>query len=246
MNGDRGMIYIYAINTEENLCETKMHSLVSVLSEERQRKIWKFRCKADQKRSILGEALLKYMLWEHYGLLGKEIHFKYGKFGKPFLAGVDGIYFNLSHAGKWVLCGVGSVPVGVDVEGEVSDFMLIAESCFTKEEYEYLIGHPPENRHDIFCKIWTLKESYVKCTGRGLNISFDSCRFAFSDQEIQMYRNGVICTDYLFKSWQFDPSYRMALCVQDKDCSIWRNEINLVSINELAAWKERCGRGWRE
>lgn len=240
------MIYVYAINIEENSSEQEIHSLIPVLSEERKEKTWKYRRREDQHRSILGEALLKYLLWKHYGISWEEIHFQYGKFGKPSLRSIDGIYFNISHAGQWILCGLGSSPVGVDVEENVPDFMPIAERFFTREEYQYIVNCPPDDRAGIFCKLWTLKESYVKCTGKGLNIPFDSFLFCFSGRKTNMYRNHALCTDYLFESWQLDSSCYVSLCVQDQDYTLWNDRIHFVRIDELAAWRELCGPGIRQ
>lgn len=236
VRGDRRMIYVYAINMGEDSWEKNLDSLVSVLSEERKEKTRKYRYKVDQNRSILGEALLKYMLWKHYGLFWQDIHFRYETYGKPSLIGTDGIYFNISHAGNWVLCALGNVPIGVDVEEKTSDFMSIAKRFFAKEEYEYILCQTSENRADIFCKIWTLKESYVKCTGEGLNISLDSFSFQFSAQKIQMYRNNGLCKEYLFQSWKPDDSCYMALCVQDKDDGICCTKMNVIAIDELLQW----------
>lgn len=37
-------------------------------------------------------------------------------YGKPVLKNYPTIHFNLSHAGDWVLCGIGDVSLGVDIE----------------------------------------------------------------------------------------------------------------------------------
>lgn len=64
--------------------------------------------------------------------------YRHNEYGKPLLANQEGIYFNVSHSGGWVSCGVRNLLIGIDVEGGKNAELQIAKRFFTKEEYAYL------------------------------------------------------------------------------------------------------------
>ena len=130
------MIYLYALQIVENQYDDEIGSLLAKISEERMLKAKKYTRRIDQKRCILGEVLLKYILWKHYGITSKEIGFRYNKYGKPLLIKPKGIHFNISHSGEWVLCGVSDTPIGIDVEGGMVEVVSIAERFFQKRRID--------------------------------------------------------------------------------------------------------------
>lgn len=91
---------------------------------------------------------------------------RYGKYGKPFLPG--GPYFSLSHSGRYALLAEAPAPVGVDVEEvrQEEDCAALAEHALHPEERDFLASKPVPQ---TFFDIWTLKESYLKMKGIGLN-----------------------------------------------------------------------------
>ncbi len=231
------MVYLYAIHNVENKCNNKIYSFLSILSEERRNKIEKNIYPVSQQQCILGESLLRYILWKHYGMRSNEISFTYNEYGKPALINPKEVYFNISHSGDWIVCGISNTPIGVDVEKGVNETMSIAKRFFTKEEYIYINSQLRCNQHDAFCKIWTLKESYIKCVGKGLSIPLDSFRFEFSDNEIRMYKNNILDTNYIFRNKKLDDKYCVSLCILGKKCVIWHNNIHIISLNDLLVWK---------
>ena len=109
------MIYLYAINDRSEDIKDRIYSFLPILSEERKRKTERFVHAKDKANSILGEVLLRYILWKHYGIGFGDISFTYGEHGKPLLATRSDIHFNISHAGNWILCGVNTnVPARMD------------------------------------------------------------------------------------------------------------------------------------
>lgn len=227
------MIYLYAIEMKDEQYEEDIFSLLDHISEEKRKRVKRFINRIDQKRGILGEVLLRYLLRNHYGIEPKDISFQYNEYGKPFLVRQNSIYFNISHSGEWIFCGVSDVPIGIDVEGGKAEVQSIAKRFFSESENTYIEHQLLPNQQNAFYKIWTLKESYVKCVGKGLQIPLDSFRFDFSDEKIRMYVDGVLDSNYLFRSQKISEKYYMALCVMGDAVDLWENAIKKISVREL-------------
>ena len=92
------------------------------------------------------------------------------RYGKPTLEGSP-VQFSLSHAGDWVACGLACCPLGVDIEKVQPVERGMYELCLTSQERQQLeqASTPPERR---FIQLWTLKESFGKLRGDGLNCGF--------------------------------------------------------------------------
>lgn len=100
-----------------------------------------------------------------------ELRFTQDVNGKPGLVTARRVAFNLSHSGDLALVAVTEgAAVGVDVErlSEVPEMEGVAASHFAREEQEALWGAPENLRLQIFFRIWTRKEAYVKATGVGI------------------------------------------------------------------------------
>ncbi|SUY47142.1 phosphopantetheinyl transferase [Clostridium putrefaciens] len=227
------MVYLYAIQIVENQYDDEIASLLTKISEERRRKTKKYARRIDQRRCIVGEILLRYILWKHYGITSKEIVFQYNEYGKPLLIKPKGIHFNISHSGEWVLCGVSDMPIGIDVEGRMVEVVAIAERFFSEDENRYINSHLLCDKYDAFYKIWTLKESYIKCVGMGLQIPLDSFSFVFLKEQINMFVDGRLDNKYIFKSKKISDRYHMALCILGKTCNLWENDIKNISVEDL-------------
>ena len=86
--------------------------------------------------------------------------------GKPFFPQKPDLHFNVSHSGGLALCGVGSAPLGVDIEVVRPRREGLAKYICSPAEYAWYeqLGGDWESLYTI----WTLKEARIKCTGKGL------------------------------------------------------------------------------
>lgn len=151
------------------------------------------------KRLSLGAGLLLHIGLTECGLKA-PFDIDYNEFGKPFLADNDGIFFSLSHSGTWAMCAISDVPVGCDIEIIKEADLKIAKRFFHPDEYEAILAlATPESaaQSDMFFRIWTRKESYVKAIGKGLSLPFES--FSVLDDEGE---------NYLIRSISYDNSSR--------------------------------------
>ena len=111
----------------------------------------------------------------------KELPLTYSPDGKPYFESIP-VHFNISHAGDRVMVALSPGEVGCDVEHKSKDALRIAKRFFTVREYEALLAIADEERRSQeFMRLWTLKESVVKCCGEGIRHSFDD--FSLLDAE---------------------------------------------------------------
>lgn len=87
--------------------------------------------------------------------------------GKPYFPACPQIHFNLSHSGNLALWGVGSAPLGVDVEIVRPRREGLASYILSEEELTWFTGQG--GGWELLYTLWTLKEARIKCTGQGLN-----------------------------------------------------------------------------
>jgi len=105
-------------------------------------------------------------------------------FGRPEIAGPicrPALRFNVSHTDGVIVCLVAADrEIGVDVEDTARDNIggvEIADHFFSPAEVAALRALPDANQRDRFFEYWTLKESYIKARGLGLQVPLDQFSF---------------------------------------------------------------------
>jgi len=124
---------------------------------------------------VAAHALTRAALAAATGAPPAAFGFASGPHGKPeaLLGGRPaGLAFNLSHTDGGVGVAVAAVPglmLGFDLEplGRRTP-PEVARRCFTASELGWLDGLPAADRAEGFLRLWTLKEAFIKATGRGL------------------------------------------------------------------------------
>lgn len=232
------VLYQYAINIRSVICFNNVIDLIDLVSPARKEKIGRFCFDKDKIHSLFAELLLRFALWEQYGLEDNQVRFKTTKYGKPYLPDLNHVFFNLSHSGEWILCGVSDKPVGIDVEQVNNNQNLImADKLYTDEEIKYIYKQSLDDRIKAFYRIWTLKESYVKCIGKGMSVPFYTFSFRIRGQEILLYSGKERKEDFLFRVAQLDDQHLTALCIYSRDEEILYKNIRILKIEEIRRWK---------
>lgn len=181
------------------------------LPSDRQEKITKYRFDRDKRLSLGAGILLKKALSD--AGCKKVPELSYQKDGKPFFAALPDFHFNLSHSGRWVLCAVFSQEIGCDVEKLGSCDPALAKRFFHPQEYEAILACPTQaEKDDLFFRLWTLKESYIKAVGRGLSMGLDSFCISISEDELSLQAQSS--KPYTLFSLSVASDYRAACCVQ--------------------------------
>ncbi len=89
-------------------------------------------------------------------------------FGKPYFKDLSGAHFNITHSNLLVAVAFSDMPVGIDAEYIRKYNGSVAERFFTTAEREKI-----KTNRDFF-SIWTKKEAYIKCQGKGFKIPLNS------------------------------------------------------------------------
>lgn len=132
---------------------------------------------------ILAHGWMRQVLAMYLCCEPEKLQFADNGHGKPMLESGD-IRFNLSHsAGCVVLAVCRGVDVGVDVQfkDDRVDLLGIARRFFAPEEVRWLEQTPQSLRQDVFYRIWSLKEAYIKAVGVGMSLPLQD--FAFGQGE---------------------------------------------------------------
>ena len=146
-----------------------------LLSADERLRLSRFRFADHQRRFQIGHGALRRILGGYLERDPREIAFRQGPRGKPYLAG-DGPFFNLSHSGKIALIGVADAELGLDVEKvrHLESLMQIARRHFSAGEFTALEALDVEAQKLAFYRCWTRKEAFIKALGEGLSMSLDS------------------------------------------------------------------------
>ena len=143
----------------------------------------RFRTDELQDRYLAAHARCRMLLGTYLGIDPAAVVIDVGASGKPLL-NHEGWHFNLSHSQDQCLVALTRrAAIGVDVEYKARevDREGIAARYFSAAERTRLHLAPAENRNEIFYRLWTAKEAWLKATGAGIAGGLDRVEFAVND-----------------------------------------------------------------
>lgn len=121
--------------------------------------------------------------------------------GKPCFADLPGLEFNLSHSGSLALCALDRRPVGVDIQVVKQWRPGLPGRVCAPEELAWLEG--AEELWPAFTALWAMKESRVKCTGRGIRERLSGIRVPIPQPGISLYSlEGIWFRIYAGEGWR--------------------------------------------
>lgn len=153
------MIKILFFNQPDGLDGDTVMKIISLMPSERRRRALKMK-ELPQKENAVCFALLLYGLSGLYGLY-RNISFKYGENGKPYIE--PGPHFNFSHCKSAAVCAFSGSEVGVDIQKNTDVSEGVIRRVCTEKERE-MLTHGGD-----FARLWTQKESILKYLGTGLS-----------------------------------------------------------------------------
>lgn len=171
-NRNKSISGLYGVVLERTGPLEEYELLLRRVSGECRERAARFRRRMDGENTVLGELLLRALLERLTGpsaiTLGRD------PLGKPFWREEPGIHVSISHSGGFVACAVAPAPVGIDVQVADRASAALVRRFFAPEEARYVLEGAAEDQALRFCRIWTMKESYIKRDGRGLRIPLPS------------------------------------------------------------------------
>ena len=106
------------------------------------------------------------------------------KQGKPYFPEGD-LHFSISHTARHAFCCLSERNVGIDAEeiGRRIDLRLAERWLSDSEKCRLEVAR---DREDTLLRLWVLKESYAKLTGRGLGNYLKNTDLSPEDPKIQV------------------------------------------------------------
>ena len=177
----------------------------------------------DKNLSMAGHLLLKYAL-EYLKFEYENTCFKRTKSGKPFAENIN-IKFSISHSGNFAAVALSDSDIGIDIEKTKDYNPAVAKRFFTENEYDMIMSFENEHeKEDMFFRMWTLKEAYVKMAGESI--------FNFKDFEILPFEKKYYCSNTIdgckFKEFDIN-GYKMSVSFMTEDA---KTEINRISLSD--------------
>jgi 4'-phosphopantetheinyl transferase len=142
--------------------------------------------------NISTEAFLREVLSHYLPLSPAKIRFARTHNGKPYLKDrrFEQLQFNVSHSHGKIVCAVSLCQlIGVDIENihRKNSLDEIAQRYFHADEIRALQSITDEaQRRQLFFKLWTCKEAYIKAIGKTIGTaSLDKIGFNCEGESIQ-------------------------------------------------------------
>ena len=202
---------------------------IKYLSDDEQIRARNFKIVEKKDQFIITRSILRILLSIAMSKSYEKINIFYEESGKPSVKDLlngKPIGFNVSHSGNYALIAVSlSNKVGVDIElmDLHVDYKKLSKRFFSEQEYDELQKVHYDNQRDIFYRIWTQKESFVKATGHGIKFGLKNFSIILdSDCEVGVR---VVTSAPVKDSWftynifELD-RYKTALTISTKDSDI--------------------------
>lgn len=205
------MAELYIVNMDEVMCKFTNEYIAEMISNQRVEYIKQYHEWNEKKRRILAELLIiKYLKENH---IKAECIYRYNKYGKPYLRDVEQLYFSIAHSGKWVICAFDDFEIGADVERVDQDNLIVIEKVLSEDEKVLFCKMSPYNKVMQFCRIWTMKESFVKVMGMGLNYGLKCINTVELEKRKIFTIQGL--GSYRFQSFMIDHKHFVSLCMSE-------------------------------
>jgi 4'-phosphopantetheinyl transferase len=139
-----------------------------------------------------------------------------GAHGKPYLAGDDGLYFNVSHSGDYVVAAFADREVGIDIERRGRARMEVADRFFHAGEIAALWSAGEETRRRLFTDYWAIKESFLKYLGTGLSRPLSTFRVEIGEAGIFLREGDTRLPVHVYPC-EIDAAYSCFTCGEAGD-----------------------------
>lgn len=213
-------VNINEFNIKENVNQTLSNNDIDELKS--------IKNKQTYKTKKIGLYIVKKMFEQNLGWSNNDYNIVKNKHGKPFCNRKNGLMFNISHSGEYLIVGFSNkTDLGIDIEKHKKGdkYMNIANRFFHTLEIESLNKVFGEERERLFFDFWALKESYVKYVGIGIGLKMSSFYLQFIQGKYKAFDSNHNILPVDFTDLSIDSKYSSFLCtksggINDKDIKI--------------------------
>ncbi|HGO1808624.1 TPA: 4'-phosphopantetheinyl transferase superfamily protein [Staphylococcus aureus] len=216
---------LYIVTRKNALINNYYSLLVEKVIEKE--KIVKIRDVSSKYNSLLGKLLLQFCFEKYYK--NNNLKLNRNKYNKPYIMN-SSKFFNLSHSKDKVILVVDNNPVGIDIEFIGSIDFSIVKKFFSFEEQLYLNSLKTKKNLGFF-KLWTQKESFVKCFGKGFFHDIFDTNMVI-DNKLVNYKSYKE-DKYHFYNSVVENHFIISICSPIKNKSLY---INYIDIDVLINW----------
>ena len=132
---------------------------------------------------------------------------------KPHLKGPGDVFFNISHSGSMVICGISDKEIGVDVEkikhfsDSLTDYIFTDQDKDLAKEIMAAGGNPD----CVYTRLWTVKESIMKHSGLGISLLPKNISLRLENNKIKASSAMYDCEALNLLPYEHD-DYQITVC----------------------------------
>ncbi len=219
----RCVVTVYCLSRDRRLPSEALTALTELLPQGDRERLGAIKNAAARNDTLLGRLLLRAALYEVYGIAAADAVIRTKANGKPYLLDIPDIHFGISHTETCVVCAVSPIPVGIDAQSGGGRHDRIITRLFSDREREYVLegGAVSEER---FLRIWTMKESLVKLTGKGMSDNFGKTDVLSTDESGEVFfRCFEMCDAAVTVCLPSEQECSVKLLDADGLCDVWQN-----------------------
>ncbi|MCK5819419.1 MAG: 4'-phosphopantetheinyl transferase superfamily protein [Psychromonas sp.] len=188
-------IHIWTVEPKKLMNNDLLSTFHSILSLDERQKVDSYRFRSGKHNALITRVFLRFVLSQYATISPKDWCFSYSDLGKPEIANLNtGLRFNLSHNDSLIICAIClNKDIGCDVENLSRKISIapIAKRFFSTKEANDIQNLPSSLQVKGFFERWTLKESFVKATGKGITQGLSSFRFELKTTAAKQYREDI-------------------------------------------------------
>ncbi len=167
----------YFIYNIESLTDNEYVKWFSLMTEQKQERVSRYKDLNRRKCSVAGEMLVKRYIGNALNIAPEDLQIIEDENGKPYIPDCE-YHFNISHCENTLVYAFSNKEIGIDIEKIRPISLSVLKKFFSEEEQKYVLGHIPteedfkksENAEILerFYRIFTLKEAICKNSGIGI------------------------------------------------------------------------------
>ena len=197
--------------------EVPDEELAGRVCEETRRHTAGFRSGQMRRQKWLGEGMVRSLLESEWQIRPEDYLLRKAEHGKPYVYGLSfPVFYNLSHSGDYLVCGLSEREVGVDIQRVGHYRPEIIRRFFHPHEVLRLEQCESEARRRLFFKYWSAKESFLKYTGTGLSASLSGFEVSFEEQDPRVLKPEGLPQVYM-KECRIDADYVCFVCSESPE-----------------------------